>query len=546
MSHVEINMGDKKTHLIVLGILVSYVALRLIAWHTTILLEDHDSVSYLRTITDVVNLDWQRILRWSPDRTPFYPTIGALCKLPGWPVEMGARFASFLFSMLLFPVMLGIGNRLVEKSATLIGLLILCLNPVLVFLSVSVLTEPSYIAIVYLGLFVLLTSYGKLPLSGAAATGLIFGLGFLNRTEGIIFFVGVPILQGILSFQDSRSKDNIVAYIKWCALFMVIFTMLASMQIWHVSQKMGRFAINGRQVWMAILNTADDKSYDEKIYGLSHSPKITNLRYAQKHPEAIKRLVGEDYLKDSLETVKNILRNLLDLYQNQFGILVGPIGLILFGFGLVYLYQLGKRSEIAVIVCFILLNLIAPLAHNVTMRHIAVIAPIMMLLEGMGFMYLFSTVTNSANRHNGFTLFIVLTLAVHLTVGSGISLMKNISNPARYNWEYNPKMIKVFAGKIRESLLKEKEGGPAIAARKSYLAYYASGLQNALPYTSYDKLVKWCRLNKIDFFFLQHRLVAAYPFLNKFKCEVAPPDFLLLYTSKDNWGNNIELYRFIN
>lgn len=531
----------------ILSILLLYVGIRVLAWKFNILLEDHDSVSYLRHTVDILNLNWQHISDWSPDSTPFYPFIAALFSLPGWSAEFGARLASLSLSIGLFFALIGIGNRLSEKKATMVGLIILSLSPVLVSLSFSVLTEPSYIALVYLGLLLLLMHSKELKIWPAALAGLVFGLAFLNRTEGIVFLVGAPFFLGILSLWSDRSKQRIMAYLKWCTVFVVFFTILAGPQIWNVSQKMNRFAINGRQVWMQILNSADGKTYQEKIYGLSYSKKDTNLIYAQKNLDTNQDLVKKNSLTDVLNHIKNIMINLLLLYQSKLGLLIGPIGFVLFGLGLLYLYQSGKRSEIVLIFSFLLLNLIPPLAHNVATRHIAIIAPLIILMEGIGFMYLLDIASKSAQRHIGFIITVVLAMIVHLGVGSGLTLMRNVSNSQSYNYEYQPKVIEKVT-KIIENVSTEKtKKNINIAARKAYLAYYFSGEKNiALPYTSYNQLVEWCCLNNIDFIFLQHRLLKEYPFLKSFKSDMYSKDFSLIYKDTDHWGKNIELYRFNN
>lgn len=125
------------------SIFLLYFGIRCIAWNRTFLLEDHDSVSYLSQIKLFMHLDFKKILNLNPDFTPFYPFWGSVCSLYHWSPETGARLCSLLFSLLLFVATMRIGNRFGERSSVLIGLLILSINPILVFLSISVLSEPT-------------------------------------------------------------------------------------------------------------------------------------------------------------------------------------------------------------------------------------------------------------------------------------------------------------------------------------------------------------------------------------------------------------------
>jgi hypothetical protein len=77
--------------LIFLGIFIAFLALRLIVWKNTVLLEDTDSLFYLNNIKTFLTFNIKEILDLSPDSTPFYPFFGALFSLPGWSVETGAR-----------------------------------------------------------------------------------------------------------------------------------------------------------------------------------------------------------------------------------------------------------------------------------------------------------------------------------------------------------------------------------------------------------------------------------------------------------------------
>ena len=73
---------------------------------------------------------------------------------------------------------------------------LLALNPTLVDLSRSVLTEGLYVAVVYGGLLLLLLCRGAgSDWRHGAALGALFALAFLARTEGLVFLVAIPVIQ---------------------------------------------------------------------------------------------------------------------------------------------------------------------------------------------------------------------------------------------------------------------------------------------------------------------------------------------------------------
>lgn len=252
----------------ILSVFVAYTALRILAWTNTPLLEDHDSIVYLRSIELVGSQGLQGLLGLSADSTPFYPVFGALFHSLVDSTEIGARLCSLFFSCVLFLAVWGIGKQIAKPLPVAIGLLVLAISPFFIRLSYSVLTEPSYIAIVYLGFCVFLSQYRRPGLFGAAIAGLLFAFAFLNRVEGILFLGVIPLFQLMHFLFDKERKYSAKLLASWIAVFALAFSILSIPQIARVSDEMGGFFLNGRQIWSVILNHPDGKSYEEKIYGL--------------------------------------------------------------------------------------------------------------------------------------------------------------------------------------------------------------------------------------------------------------------------------------
>ena len=218
--------------LIFLGIFCVYLLLRLLAWSNASNLEDHDSVSYLSAIEVFRTLDIGAINNLSADRTPFYPLFSALFSSLTGSAETGARLCSLFFSCLLFAAVVGIGRQFATAFSLGIGLLIIAFNPVLIRLSYSVLTEPSYVAVVYLGLWLFMVHYRQPKVWTAAALGTLFALAFLNRFEGILYLAVIPLLQVVhfvVDKQMSRHKSlnlstKSLRKCETCALYVAVHT----------------------------------------------------------------------------------------------------------------------------------------------------------------------------------------------------------------------------------------------------------------------------------------------------------------------------------
>ncbi len=533
-----------------LFIILIYAGIRIIAWSNNhIFLEDHDSVAFLWDMRELRTFDFKAIVDLPADANPFYRFFGALCSLPGWSVEFGARLCSFLFSLLLLASIIGIGRQVSSSTGIAIGLLILSFSPEFIRLSFSILTEPSFIATVYFGIWLFLARHKNLRLWQGSLLGLIFGLAFLNRLEGILFLGMIPLFQLIHLISNKERDYTFKAFIGWCLIFVISFSLVAAPQILRVSHKMGRFSFNGREVWSLLLNQPDGRSKTEKIYGLNYSKGQTNLEYFQSNPEALKELKSEIPFKEYL---LRIGRNFNQLYRTQSGVLIGPLGFIFFAFGLACLYQRGYRYEIILLLTFIGFILVPPLMHNVVIRHIAIIAPFIFLIEGIGIVYLSEKLLKSEPGSSAKINAIAIAFLVILFGASFAPFYKAIAKPLHIkdfkNYKNYYKVLESYrepATIIREISENELKRIPNIVTQKIHIAYVAEGSVLPMPYTDYDSLVHYSRINNADFLVILHTSIEKFPYKNNFLTKNSAPDFLLLYEGVDSDGNKMSLYRFI-
>jgi len=533
----------RRQWLMVGGLFGLYIVLRLLAWKSTILLEDHDSISYLDYTSVFRRFSLREILELSPDSTPAYPLFSALFSLPLGSVEAGARLCSLFFSGLLFWALFGIGQRIGRWRETLTGLTLLAFSAPLISLSIGVLTEPTYIALVYCGFWLFLAQYEAPNYWMAVFLGCVFGLTFLTRTEGILYLAFVPLLQTGHLVLSRAHRYGLRRLVGWSLAFALAFALVSAPQVWRVSRKLGSFAINGRQVWSLIMNRPDGKSYDEKVYGLDYGQAQINLEYIRDHSDIQAELTS---VFNPAEYIKRVVVNAEDLYEIQLGVLIGPLVLIVFALGLLVLYR-RNSVETSLLLAFILLAVIAPLLHNVVIRHIAVILPMVLVVAGTG---AWAAIEWIREVHSfevlSETLLASLVVAV-LVAGDGPSLRRVFNGAALDRWsnrEYRPADLERPAEMVRQIADSALQRRPVVSARKSYLAHMAGAKQVWLPYTDYAGLVTYAALNEVDFVFLEYYFLQQYPFLEQFSRDSLDGHFVLLYVGQHSTGHRLELYRF--
>lgn len=530
--------------LVAAAVLLSvYVALRLVGLQSALWVEDHDSISYLVHIEKVLRDGLGAVWSFGPDTTPFYPVAGAFFASLGGSTELGARLASLFFSVLMLAALFDIGRRMAPPLAVAAGLLLVAFNPLLIKLSYAVLTEPSFVATFYLALWIFWLQYEKPKLGLAALLGLVAGLAFLNRLEGILYLAFFPALQAAhYLFAEGRSYD-LRRLASWTAVFVVCFGALAVPQVVKVSDQMGRLALNGRQAWVAMLNQGD-QGYEEAIYGLDHDPGLVNLDYVQSHPEALGQAQSG---VDPRAMLRRVVLNFDELMRMRLGELLGAMGLALFGLGLVDLWSRRRRFEAFIVLAGIGVGVAAPLAHNVVPRHIAVIVPIMLMTAGFGVGYVArALVAGGSKALAGRGNLLMAAVTVAALAGWAYPLSVTLRGLDRPNTEYHPDDF-AEPVEIVQSLTRG-EDPPVIVTRKSYFAYFAGGGHERLhlPYTDYEGLVRFNRTNEVDFLFLRHNgLIRDRPLMSAFTGEEPPPHFELLYRGVGSLGEKMELYRFL-
>lgn len=525
-----------------LGVFLTYLIVRIVGWNNTVLLEDTDSLGNIRWIKEFLTFDLHKIIDIDPDFTPFYLFFSAIFSLLTGTVETGARLCSFLFSIVLFFSFAGIGKHLAKPYELLLASVLLAFSPVLISLSYAVLTEPSYIATVYLGLWLFWTQYKAPTLGKAVLMGIVFGLCFLNRLEGIIYLAVIPFFQVVHYIFFKGRAYTLKTLLIWSLLYVGTFSAVIAPQVWRVSNIVGEFALNGRQVWSIVLNNPDGKSYREKIHGLDYSPGERNIVYLKRHPEAWKKMVSTF---DPGDYIRTVIENLRDMKRHRLSELIGYTGLVFFIFGLFYLYRTGRIYEAFIICCFIGASLVPPLLHNVVLRHIAVIAPLMLLVIAMGVNYVSSFLSERTGRQKILPYALSMCF-VFLMIGLSVKpLWAIVINPPTYNKEYSPEKLKEPV-RLVKSIVKSEIGHEAvIVADTGYLAHYADAKQEYMPYANLDALLKYIDLKNADFLYLQEDRLKKSPFYQEYLDSGLPSNYVLIYSGTDAYGGRVELYRIL-
>lgn len=512
--------------------LLIYVLLRLAGLANSPEFEDNDSLGYMRFAGTFASLDWRAIVEMNPDATILFPLLTAVFSLLGLETASAARLVSLLASVGVAVAVYLIGRRVAGAVAGSIAVLLLAVNPFFIRFSYSILSEPLYVCIVTFVLLVFLRHYERPTLRSGLLLGLLCGLAFLTRIEGLLLALAIPALQIAhrLIFKGGYDWQRAAGSV---AVLAGVFLLLAAPQVLRTSHAMGSFSINGRAVWSVILNAPDGKSYAEKIYGLDYDPGITNLKYLQRNPEALSASpAGADTVSLVRGYASTVVENLETLHDEN---LSATMGLAVVAFALVGLVSLlGRqrtRTDALAICAFLVVYIAAPLLHNVIPRHIASLGPLIAVLAGAGLVQAAATITGE--RASGALRIAALGGLFAVTASAYLfDLARLYLRPDNINRTYDAATLRAPAAVLREHA---ERGGdpPVIVARKTYLGYYADAKTVLIPHTDLAGLLRFCKLNDADFLFIDHGKLAGYPFLVELGTARWREHFELLHETTD-------------
>ena len=209
-------------YVLVISVFILFLFLRLISLSNVDSLDGHDSILYLKTIEIFRTGDIKEIINIDPDASLTFAFTGALISILGWSIEISGRMVSLISIMGIFFIAYIVGKRFHSMGASVTGLFLISLNPVLIGLSVAVRTEPLYVALVYSGLLLFITHHRDLKILPALLIGIVFGLSFLTRLEGILFLGFIPLVQAIHLLIERRFRTDMKRYAAWTALFFTL------------------------------------------------------------------------------------------------------------------------------------------------------------------------------------------------------------------------------------------------------------------------------------------------------------------------------------
>lgn len=213
---------------------------------------------------------------------PLYPLCIAGLQSVIADFELAGRVVSALFgTATLLPVVI-LARVLVSPSAAILSGILMATHPGLVQGSTAVLSEATYTFWVVLGVWM-----GRQALAGTRSellgvAGLCFGLAYLARPEGAIYFVGLLILTAWVGARSNRLRELSL----WGVAATAGFAVAAGPYLLYLRSTHGYWTLSGKVLHNLVQDT-----------GIGASASQTDLGFLLRHAGAtVQRIFENAYL----------------------------------------------------------------------------------------------------------------------------------------------------------------------------------------------------------------------------------------------------------
>ncbi|MFA6098191.1 MAG: glycosyltransferase family 39 protein [Patescibacteria group bacterium] len=424
--------------------------------------------------------------------------------------EIAALAVSIISGVFLVLLTYLLAKRLFNSTTAVIAGILMCLHPMALYFSTSVLTESLFtallISVIYLSWLALVR---KKSVFFFILIGFLIGLAYYVRIVGLAALPVVVLWILLFGFLIEKRK---LKYLLFSIMLLCLGVLaVVSPYLIYLYQQKGEFVITGAQ------NTAE---YVKSEFGADKME--TRL---QKH-QIFSSLdeTGSDFkINEVNETAKKSTGDLLSIYwKNFWGCITDNIikflgYFFIFSFTCIYIL-IRKRSRQATISFFYLLSwipfyLIIYYQGRPDLRYYFPVLPLMIIIIASLFSSIFSHKFNKLTRIFGLASLILFFLIIEMFINRKFPLVP-LSIFKESNFHKAGIVIKENFG-ANQKILSEY---PAVT-------YYSEGIHYPLPVDDYSSVTQFARYQNVDLLLLIKQEHSTRPNM----------DLLYNVTENDDW-----------
>ena len=243
---------------------------------------------------------------------PLFPLLIALSSMVTGDYEWAGRLIAIIFGAALPLPVYGIASRLFDRKAALTAALIAACHPLLIGLSISVLSEGPYATLLLSAVYMVLRALdARSTTKDWCLVGAMFGLAYLVRQEAVVpllisVFFALVAIPGTRAVTCKRGMAAVVA-----------FFVLASPQIAILYRATGNLSLQGKgainfALGSRMLAGQDEREVgcgiNEKLEGTGvwMSPNVKIIRETRIDTKSLIRFVAKALRQNTPKLLRNV------------------------------------------------------------------------------------------------------------------------------------------------------------------------------------------------------------------------------------------------
>lgn len=520
-----------------------------------------DEVNYLKLAASghINGLNHVLHTYWSP----FYPLAVALFSYMVPNFELAGKLTSVLSSSFIIVPLFFFVKELFDKRTAFGASLLIAFFTYAASFSIYALTEPLYGFVAIAGIIVGWYSLQNKNVILAAITGILFGMAYLTRPEGLGFiltFVGVTVV--VLLAQLIR-RSRLTSYLLILLISAAGFVAVSIPYLLYLKGETGQWTISTK----GAANQQGEiyaKNQDQFSEDPHHSLSGDNKRLLQDdiyHLGTFLNAIQEDS-DASIEISKSAF--LEKVFENYYKIITEDLTkvltvplLLLLGIGLFVVPWLKKRTQVNLyLLAFIgfFWFVLIP-AFHITLRYFVPLIPISLIWVALGANRVIDWLSETLEINLGVmrkrvpVKIVSHALVILLIVGASVlpEFGKHMRKTMDSTNEWDPCIEQKKAGLwLKEHGVKK----PVIMAKNHAVSFYAGNYEIkesvTIPHNSIDRMLEYAKYRGVNYIVLNDRYREDYPTLEYLlEQKDIPPRLKLVYFDKENNGLRTVIYQVV-
>jgi len=452
---------------------------------------------------------------------PFYPLMIGIFSLVIKDVALAARLICVVFgSLIIFPIFL-LAKQLYNSKTAILSCFFVAIHPFMIYMSKGMHKEIIFVFLIILFFWINFLAFKKKSIGLFFIGGLIIGLSYLTKGEGLVYLVLFLLCNVYLIFRLSLGKKFLI---KSITFILIGFLSVSFYYIWFLSKQEGKLTFSSRLTF-ALLHRGNYMPRMERVaFGLIDNGHSTPQHIAQTlgRRYALPEGLISYYKKNIVNNLKETLRNIYRVFNY---ILPDFLPIFLITFITIHFLNLANK-EVKIerewyLLFFVLFSLFVYTAIAIRHRRVFSCLPILLIWSSRGIDIFSMKVKRffKENRHKFLNIFgrgiivkfvivVILLLFFMPNIFKALNLGKGKRFIDRESYSDKMYMKSVDSGYIqhKEVGLWLKENLPTDARIMSYdyaFAFYQgvnpTKTHFMFPYAAYRKIIDFARYNKIDY-----------------------------------------------